>query len=179
MAKDSKDLFERAKERIEEAKEHMREQHERIRAALRFSNPADPQQWADTDATLRAGRPTLTLDRTNQFIRQVTNDMRQNKPGIQVIGVDSKADPKAADVLSGVIKYIEYKSRADHAYDTSGDLSVRCGLGWLRVVTKEIDPETKEQDLVIMRITDPTSCGLDPNSTEADGGSDGRCWLAG
>ena len=99
MAKDSKNLFERAKERIDEAKEHMREQHERIREDLRFSNPADPQQWSDADATLRNGRPTLTLDRTNQFIRQVSNDMRQNKPGIQVIGVDSKADPKAADVL--------------------------------------------------------------------------------
>ena len=79
MAKDSKNLFERAKERIEEAKEHMREQHERIREDLRFSNPADPQQWSDADATLRNGRPTLTLDRTNQFIRQVSNDMRQNK----------------------------------------------------------------------------------------------------
>ena len=169
MAKESKDLFERAKERIDEAKEYMREQHERIREDLRFSNPADPQQWADADATLRQGRPTLTLDRTNQFIRQVANDMRQNKPGIQVIGVDSKADPKAADVLSGLIKYIEYKSRADHAYDTAGDLAVRCGLGWLRVVTKEVDPNTKEQELVIMRITDPTSCGLDPNSTDADG----------
>lgn len=169
MAKESKDLFERAKARIEEAKEYMREQHERIREDLRFSNPADPQQWADTDATLRQGRPTLTLDRTNQFIRQVSNDMRQNKPGIQVIGVDSKADPKAADVLSGLIKYIEYKSRADHAYDTAGDLAVRCGLGWLRVVTKEVDPNTKEQELVIMRITDPTSCGLDPNSMDADG----------
>ena len=169
MAKDSKNLFERAKERIDEAKEHMREQHERIREDLRFSNPADPQQWSDADATLRNGRPTLTLDRTNQFIRQVSNDMRQNKPGIQVIGVDSKADPKAADVLSGLIKYIEYKSRADHAYDTAGDLAVRCGLGWLRVITKEVNPETKEQELVIMRITDPTSCGLDPNSTDADG----------
>lgn len=173
MAKDEKDLFKRAKERIDEAKDYMREQHERIREDLRFSNPADPQQWADADATLRNGRPTLTLDRTNQFIRQVSNDMRQNKPGIQVVGVDSKSDPKAAEVLSGVIKHIEYKSRADHAYDTGGDLAVRCGLGWLRVITKEIDPETKEQELVIMRITDPTSCGLDPNSAEADGSDAG------
>lgn len=169
MAKESNDLFERAKERIEEAKEYMREQHERIREDLRFSNPADPQQWADTDATLRQGRPTLTLDRTNQFIRQVSNDMRQNKPGIQVIGVDSKADPKAADVLSGIIKYIEYKSRADHAYDTAGDLAVRCGLGWLVVRVRVVDPNTNEQELYICRVTDPTSCGLDPDSMDADG----------
>ena len=168
MAK-AQDAFQRAKERIDEAKEHNRDQHMRIREDLRFSNPADPQQWTDTDQTLRNGRPTLTLDRTNQFISQVVNDARQNNPGINVIGVDDKADPKVAETLSGLIRHIEYRSRASQAYDMGIELGARCGQGWLRVIPEVVDADTNEQEVRILRVTDPTACGLDPNSIEADG----------
>jgi len=169
MAKAQQDSFQRAKERIDEAKDHYRDEHERIREDLRFSNPANPEQWRNDDMLLRNGRPSLTLDRTNQFISQVSNDMRQNKPGIQVIAVDDKADPKTAETLGGIIRHIEYRSRAQHAYDTAGDLIARCGRGWLRVIPEVVDATTNEQEIRILRVTDPNACGLDPNSTEADG----------
>lgn len=165
----AQDDFQRAKERIDDAKEAERDQHERMREDLRFSNPADPQQWADTDSVLRNGRPTLTLDRTNQFISQVVNDSRQSNPGIQVVGVDDKADPKVAESLGGIIRHIEYRSRAPHAYDMGIELSARTGRGWLRVIPEVVDVATNEQEIRILRVTDPTSCGLDPNSQEADG----------
>jgi hypothetical protein len=167
MAKDN--LFQRAKARIEEAKDIARDQHERIREDLRFSNPANPEQWRQDDSKLRDGRPTLTLDRTNQFISQVANDARQNNPGIQVIGVDNKADPKAAEILSGMIRHIEYRSRASHAYDTAIEYTARCGLNWLIVRPKVVDKATNEQEIEIGRVIDPTAAGLDPNSTEVDG----------
>lgn len=167
MAKD--DIFQRAKERIDEAKELARDQHERIREDLRFSNPAKPEQWSQSAIGDRTGRPTLTLDRTNQFISQVVNDARQNNPGIQVIGVDDKADPKVAETLSGIIRHIEYQSRASQAYDYAIEMGARVGLGWLRVVPEVVDDVTNEQDVRIMRVVDATSCGLDPNSIEPDG----------
>ena len=167
MAK--QDVFTRAKERIDEAKELARDQHQRIREDLRFSNPADPKQWRDDDLSARTGRPSLTLDRTNQFISQVVNDARQNNPGMQIIPVDSKGDPKAADTLGGLIRHIEYQSRASQAYDTAIEMGARCGLGWLRVVPEVVDNATNEQDIRILRVIDPTSCGLDPNSIDPDG----------
>jgi len=163
------DPFTRAKERIDECKDYNRDQHNRIREDLRFSNPSDPQQWRDDDQTLRQGRPTLTLDRTNQFIAQVVNDSRQNNPGMTVIGVDSKADPKVAETLGGLIRHIEYRSRASQAYDMAIELTARCGQGWLRVVPELVGEETNEHEIRILRVTDPTACGLDPNSIEADG----------
>jgi hypothetical protein len=162
-------LFERAKERIEEAKEALRSQHERIKEDLRFSNPAAPEQWGRDDLLNRAGRASLTLDRTNQFIQQVVNDARQSNPGVNVIPVDSKGDPKAAEVLGGMFRHIEYASRAGQAYDTAIDMSSRTGLGWLRCYPVEIDSATGEQDIRIGRVIDPCAAGLDPNSTEADG----------
>lgn len=167
MAKD--DLFTRARERIDEAKELARDQHERIREDLRFSNPAKPEQWSSSALDSRTGRPALTLDRTNQFISQVVNDARQNNPGIQVLGVDDKADPQAAETLSGIFRHIEYQSRASQAYDTAIELSARVGLGWIRVITEVVNEATNEQEVRILRVVDPTSCGLDPNSIDPDG----------
>lgn len=167
MAK--QDTFTRAKERIEEAKEYNRDQHQRIKEDLRFSNPSDPQQWRDDDQTLRQGRPTLTMDRTNQFISQVVNDARQNNPGMEVIGVDSKADPKVAETIGGVVRHIEYRSKAAQAYDMGIELTARCGQGWLRAIPELVDEETNEHEIRILRVTDPTAAGLDPNSIEADG----------
>lgn len=159
-------LFERAKERIEDYKEVMREQHDRIREDLRFSNPANPEQWSATDVANRGNRPTLTLDRTNQFILQVANDMRQNNAGIEVIPADGQADAKAAETLESMVRHIEYCSRAPIAYSTGSDLQVRCGLGWLRGYPEKCD---SEMEIRIGRITDPTAAGLDLDCTEPDG----------
>lgn len=163
------DLFKRAKARIDEAKEVYRDQHQRVREDLRFSNPAEPEQWTESDKALRAGRPTLTLDRTNQFIAQVVNDARQSNPGVQVIAVDDKADPKAAETLSGLIRHIEYRSRASQAYDMALELAARVGQGWLLVRPEVVNAATNEQEITVYRVVDPNAAGLDPNSQEADG----------
>ncbi len=161
----------RAKKRIEDIKSHMRENWERMREDQRFSNPADPMQWdmavrraRDTDA-----RPCLTFDQTNQYVSQVVNDGRQNKPSIQTMPVDSKADVKVAKVLNGMIRHIEYGSRAGIAYDTGLEHAARIGLGYLRVIPETVNPKTKEQEIRIRRVFDPFSAGLDPQSTEPDG----------
>lgn len=163
------DILQKAKDRYKDARQHWRENHERMREDLRFSNPACPEQWDKGALTARLGRPTLTFDRTNQFIAQVVNDARQNKPAIRVVPADSGADVAVAEALTGIIRHIEYRSRAGIAYDTAIEHAARVGLGWLRVVPKVIDPDTNEQEIVIQRISDPLSVVLDPDSTEPDG----------
>lgn len=163
------DVHQRAKERYQDARDAVHEQHLRMQEDLRFSNPADPQQWDAEAQRLRKGRVCLTLDRTNQFIVQVINDARKNKPGIGTLPADSGADIEVAKRLDGIIRHIEYRSRAAIAYDTAVELAARCGLGWLRVVPEVTRPETNEQEIVIRRVHDPLSIVLDPDSTEPDG----------
>lgn len=165
----AQDKHQRAKERWADATDHMREQHARMLDDLRFSNPADPQQWDPKARELRKGRPCLTFDRTNQFIAQVVNDGRQNKPAIHCIPADSTADVDVAEKLNGIIRHIEYVSRAPIAYDTALEHAARCGLGWIRVVPELMRPETNEQEIRIKRVHDPLSVKLDPNSVEPDG----------
>lgn len=163
------DKHQQIKERFSDALEFMRDQHARMKEDFKFSNPADPQQWDDADLRKRKGRPCFTFDRTNQFINQVVNDARQNKPSVQILPVDSRGDKWAAQVIGGMLKHIEYQSRADHAYDLAIEHTARGGLGWIRVIPEVMRPETNEQEVRIMRVYDPMSCLLDPNSTEPDG----------
>lgn len=165
----AQDTLTRIRERYADAAEAMREQHARMREDMRFSNPADPQQWDALALQARNGRPCLTFDRTNQFIQQVVNDGRQNKPSVNVLPADSMADVDVANKLDGVVRHIEYVSRAGIAYDTSLEHAVRGGLGWLRVIPQIMRPETNEQEIRILRVHDPLSVLLDPNSTEPDG----------
>ena len=167
MAK--QDTLQQAREEYADAQEAVREQHERFRADLRFSNPAEPEQWDDYAKVARKGRPMLTLDRTNQYLAQIVNDSRQNKPSIQTLPADSRADVEVAKRLNGIIRHIEYTSRAAIAYDTAIELSARVGQGWLRVLPKVVRSETNEQEITIARVHDPMSICLDPNSVEPDG----------
>jgi hypothetical protein len=165
----AQDTHQRALERYEDAKEALSEQHLRMLEDLKFSNPADPQQWDDDARRTRKGRVILTLDRTNQYITQVVNDARQNKPGISTMPADSGADVEVAKRLDGIIRHIEYRSRAPIAYDTGIEHAARCGLGWFRVVPEVVRAETNHQEACIKRVHDPLSICIDPDSTEPDG----------
>ena len=70
---------------------------------LRFVYMADQYQWPESvrQERERQKRPCLVINRMPQFIRQVVNDSRQNRPSIKVSGVDSQADPKTAGDLVG------------------------------------------------------------------------------
>lgn len=129
------------------------------------------KQWDDSIRAAREldRRPCLTINRIPQSIRQVTNDLRQNRPSIKVSPVDDKADIETGKILQGVIRHIEYSSDADTAYDTAGDSSVRAGFGYFRVVTEYCDPMSFELDIRIKRIRNRFSVYLDPHCQEPDG----------
>ncbi len=90
-------------------------------------SPDNHWQWpADVLATRGAvqgqtinARPTLTINKLPQHVRQVTNDQRQNRPSGKVIPADDRADPEVAEIYNGMVRHIEYISDADVAYDTA------------------------------------------------------------
>lgn len=170
----SQDKLQEIRERWQDFSDHFAEQRKRQLEDLKFSNPADPQQWEADVRNARenapgGARPCLTFDHTNQYINQVVNDARQNKPGIQVMPVDSGADIQTAQSIEGMIRQIEYTSRASIAYDTAIEHAARCGTGWMRVVTELVNPALNEQEIRIKSVQDTLSCNLSPESVEPDG----------
>lgn len=165
----AQDEHQQAKEEFDDARDAMADQYKAMLADLRFSDPSDPQQWDAKAKELRTGRPCLTFDRTNQFIAQVVNQARQNKPSIRCMPADSKADIEVAEQLNGIVRHIEYVSRAGIAYDTAIEYAARIGLGWIRVVPEIMRSETNWQEIRIKRIADPLSCHLEAGWSEPDG----------
>jgi hypothetical protein len=118
-------------------------------------------------------RPCLTIDKINQYIVQVVNDLRQGKPGINVRPQDDAGDVELAKILKGIIRNIEDQSSADIAYATAGENAVKVGLGYVRIITEYTDDESFDQDLRIKAIPNTFSVYLGPH-TMPDG-SDAEC----
>lgn len=165
MALDIKQIVELFKDDLERESEN----RNAAEADIKFAKLGE--QWPEQAKREREqeGRPCLTLNKMPTFIRQVVNDSRINSPQIKVKPVDDDADPDTAEVLSGLIRNIEYTSQADVAYDTALDAAVTGGMGFWRVATEYCDEQSFAQDIFIHRITNPLSVVFDSHSESLDG----------
>lgn len=132
------------------------------------------EQWPDDIRRSRendpnGARPCLTIDKTHQYVRQVVNDARQNKPQIKVHPVDSEADPDTAEVFNGIIRHIEVSTDADVCYDTALECAARGGFGFFGLMTDYIDSMSFDQEAKFRRIRNPFSVYLDPNCQTPEG----------
>lgn len=170
---EEKDIIAEAKERFEYALSRSSENREKARDDIRFAaaSPDDPWQWDQRDAKTRElqMRPMLTINKMPQHIRQVTNDIRQNRPSIRFRPADNKADPEVADILMGLVRHIEANSDADVAYDTAAENAVTHGLGYARIVTDYIREDSFDQDIYIRRIKNVFHCYDDPDIQDPAG----------
>ena len=114
-------------------------------------------------------RPCLTINKLDAYCRQVTNQQRQARPRIKVHGMNSQADAKMAEVLTGITRHIEVNSDADSAYDEAFDYSVRMGWGYWRIVTDYVREDSFDQEIFIRPVHNPFTVYFDPNSVLPDG----------
>lgn len=174
MANDDK-IIRQALEEFKTCEEAEEKNRTRYLDSLKFSLG---DQWPETIRRAResdpnGARPCLTLDKVNQYVKQVVNDARQNRPSIKPRPVDDLADPEVAEVLQGVIRHIEDQSKADVSYDTAIEMATRGGFGYIRVMNDYAEDDGFEQDIFIKPVLNPLSCYMDPNAKELDG-SDAR-----
>jgi hypothetical protein len=83
--------------------------------------------------------------------------------------MNSEANAKVADIITGIFKHIEVNSDADTAYDTAGEYAVRIGWGYWRVITDYVREDSFDQEIYIRPIDNPFSVYFDPNSIQPDG----------
>ena len=166
-----------ARDFFAEADGHESRWREEWRDDLAFRNL---DQWSDKAKAARSGtsggadggepaRPMLTIDHTDQYIRQIVNDARMNPPALRAVPMDDKADLEVAEALQGMFRYIEATSRAQHAYTTALDWSVTCGRGFFRVGSELVDHERNLYEPRIGRIANALMVYFDPYSVELDG----------
>ena len=181
------DILTVARSRLDMAVSALAESREDEIDDLRFyaGSPDNHWQWpADVLATRGAvqgqtinARPTLTINKLPQHVRQVTNDQRQNRPGAKVIPVNDQADVEVAEIFNGLIRHIEYISDADVAYDTACENQVAYGEGYIRLLTEYCDDNTFDQDIKIGRIRNSFSVYMDPLIQDPTGADAKWCFI--
>lgn len=158
------DIAKEAREALTQSHEYDRDNRREAMEDLRFIAGF---QWPDAARQERRGRPLITINRSQQFLRQVSNPIRQNMPILkaETDGNDDGTDPELAN---GLIRRIQYNSSAAHVYATAVEHAVGCGIGWFRVATDYDDDEGFNQDICIKRVFNPLTVYPDPGAMEPD-----------
>lgn len=129
-------------------------------------------QWNDqirrARETAKPPRPWLEFNQTGQFIKQIVNDQRQNQPAIKVRPKGGGAKKQTADLMSGMIRDIEYCSTAPAIYDSDIEQAVTGGRGYHRIVTEWESEDSFNQVLRLRPIPDAMSVLVDSASIQPD-----------
>jgi len=128
-----------------------------------------PAQWPDNVRHAREldHRPCLTINRLPQFVHQVSNNIRQQKPSPKVTPVDDQGDPQTAEILQGLIRHIGQQSNASAVRAYASWYQIVTGRGYYRILTKYI-PYSMDQEVYIQRVKNPATVYFDPAAQEPD-----------
>jgi hypothetical protein len=161
---------------------------------LKFANDADTMNRQEALEDLKFGggdqwpvelqnsrnlesRPVITVNKVDNYCRQVSNQQRQQRPRIKVHATNTHDDMVDAQTIQGIIRHIEVNSNADHAYDNAFEYAVRMGWGYMRVRTDYISEDSFDQEIYIDPVDNPFTVYFDPNSVAPDGSDADRCLI--
>jgi len=153
--------------RFQAAYEFEQDNRDEMYDDVKFSYGGEHQWDRETyQNRVKDDRPALTINRVKTPIRQVSNDIRLNKPSIKIAPCDDKSDKAIAKIYEGLIRNIEVNSMASVAYQTAADGAIRCGFGAFEIRNVYNNDDSFEQDLVIKRILNQFSVYFDPSAKE-------------
>jgi len=156
-------LIEEARKGLKSCIDDEADERAKMMDDLRFCTldqwPQDIRQERENDIE-NGPRPCLTIDKINQYIVQVVNDVRQGKPGINVRPQDDSADVETAKILKGLVRNIEDQSSADIAYATAVESAAKIGLGYFRITTEYVSEDSFDQEIFVRPIPNTFSVYL-------------------
>lgn len=160
-------IVKEVRERVEESWNYDKDNRREAALDLRFMAG---DQWPEQIRMARqaANRPTPTINVLPQFVRQVTNDIRQADLAVKVAPVDDQSDPKLAKIYNGLLKQIHYRSSAKAVYACGSEQQAACGIGWWRIISDYVDETAFDQELRVVKILNPLSVFCDPGGSLPD-----------
>lgn len=137
------------------------------------------EQWAAADLAERQRdrRVTLTFNRYPQFIKQITGELRRNKPSIHCFPGDGSADVKTAHIYEGLIRSIERLSLAPKVYARAAEHAATCGMGHFRLELEYTEDEGFDLEPRIKPIRNPFSVVWDPSAVTDDKSDARHCFV--
>jgi hypothetical protein len=131
-------------------------------------------QWSQDErqAFKDLNKPIFTYNKIYDYYRKLIGEQRFNTSNIEVRSISGMVHQKDVTMRADIIRGIEYKSRADIAYQTAFASAVSGGLGCVRLRTDYLNPKTMEQDIFIEPVKFAERVFWDPlakSATKTDG----------
>lgn len=175
-----------ARERFKLAEDADSKQRERELEDLRFYAG---QQWDDDLLKSRQGqtigtgsgtqtvpaRPSLTINKTREPVRQVLNAERQADLAIELIPADDWGNDTGPinhdeiELREGLVRRIQRDSEAADARTWAFARSSIAGRGYWLVMTRYVPGKSVDQEVYIERIYNQAAVLLDPTHEQPDG----------
>ena len=166
--KKDQELIRRAIKRYKEDLEAESENRSNALEDLKFKAG---DQWPADIKSQRANdhRPCMTVNTVPTLTHQIENEIRENRPGINISPTGLRSSKESAEIYTGMIRAIERDSAAEIAYDTAAISAIDIGFGYFRILTEYESDRSFEQIPVIRRIRNPFTVLLDYKRQEPDG----------
>lgn len=176
---DANDVWKEAHKRWEYVNDADYENRKRAKDDIEFVW-VKGKQWPDRIRLEREAdnRPWLEINQLPQFIKQVVNDQRQNRPAIKIRPEGPGAKKEVAEIMEGLCRSIEYKSQAASIYDSAFEGAVTGGRGYWRVCTEYAERDSFDQVISLKRIPDPMAVYMDPDYQAPDASDIEWCFVA-
>jgi len=113
-------------------------------------------------------RPTLTVNRTKQFIDYVSNQQRQNKPSPKVTPKDDGAQETYAKNRAAVMKHILNDSKASLAFQKAFDDALIEGRGHCIINSMYTSDSSFDQKIIVDAVKNPRDIYMDPRRQLVD-----------
>ncbi len=179
-----------ARARFRMAQEADQKQRERELEDIRFYNG---QQWdkdlldsrkgqaigSGTTQQIVPARPSLTINKTREPVRQVLNQERQSEMSVELVpaddwgGITGAIDHTEIELREGIVRRIQRDSEAADARTWAFSRAVIAGRGYWLVNTRYVPGKTSDQEVHVCRVYNQASITLDPAHEQPDG-SDSR-----
>lgn len=183
--KSDADFLKQARDRWKLAESAAEAQRKREIEDLRFYAG---QQWDDDLLTARRGktlgsganqqivpaRPSLTINKTLEPVRQVLNQERQADLGYELVpaddfgGVSGPVDHTEIDLREGLVRRIQRDSEAEDARTWAFQRAAIAGQGYRVVMTRYLPGKRADQEIYIERIYNQNSVMIDPAIEQPD-----------
>lgn len=169
-SEEDKEILKEATDRFEKIQSDDKDNRDNYRADTLFVfSPGN--QWPEEVRSTRSAWKELCLEfnQLKQFVAQVVNDQRQNRPGIRIHPASGEASEEVADIMQGLIRGIEYECNAEAVYDNAFQSAVVGGRGAFRICSDYTDDKGFNQKLVIKPVNDMLTVYADMDYQQPDG----------
>jgi hypothetical protein len=120
-------------------------------------------------------RPSLTINKTREPVRQVLNQERQSDLGIELIPADDwgettgPIDHTEIELREGLVRRIQRDSEAADARTWAFARAAIAGRGYYLVMTRYVPGKTWDQEIYVERLYNQATVLLDPAHEQPDG----------